>query len=56
MTEIKQTQIEALKAKIFSVITVHNELLIYNEGCNTDELANVLVTEWIDENNILITD
>lgn len=48
MTTIKETQIEALKDKIFAVLTLHNE------DCNTDELVSVLVSKWIDENQITI--
>ena len=50
MTEITQTQIAALKDKVFSVLTV------YNDRGNSDELVNILVSERIDENNIAITD
>ncbi len=50
MTTIKETQIEALKAKMYSV------LHYYNDDSITDEIINVLVSEWIDENNIIIID
>lgn len=52
MTEIKQTQIEALKAKIGGVLYWGSEL----NDKESKEKATEIVSEWIDENNILIID
>ncbi len=52
MTTIKETQIEALKAKIFAVIYLNTEA----DRNAAKNKANELVFEWIDENNIVITD
>ena len=52
MTEIKQTQIETLKAKIYGVLMMETKM----HSTNINEAATILIDEWIDENNILIID
>ncbi len=55
VTTIKETQIEALKAKIYGLLMANAEMDMGDMN-DCKDAANELVSEWIDENNITITD
>lgn len=55
MTTIKETQIEALKAKIYGLLMANPDMDMGDMN-DCKDAANELVSEWIDENNITIID
>lgn len=54
MTEIKEKQIEALKAKIYGVID--SEDVGLGEANDIRDAVEFLIVEWIDENQITVID
>ncbi len=55
MTTITERQYDSLKDKIYSLLISNDEMDMGDMG-NCMDAASNLVTEWMDENNIVITD